>query len=416
MLLSLMRSPICILLALFALLSADSWAGTSDPSGVAGFILVVIVVAPLAILALIGGTVGGVRGVAVGVVIVIIGLIVVLHPAYQRSEQNDFEYNKERDRWSEACLHEAGEMGEAISFPIKKVLVYIDPQLNGTWFSPKLSGEDAPPSTKFISSIPKKLDSEEALVDIRLIDKTIDGAGMRRLQGFETKIWDSNGRQVGNRINFIRVSDSCLSEKEDLAVERFLRRMLGVSHVLYASIKQEDLIQTEFPIGTLSAPEQGLFSANPAIQAGDLKTMVPGEWGCKFDKGIGGPDPIKCPDRADALVHDRTLQRAKAIYGTDGTWFVLFDPSLTNNANNGFLDRILIEQRDRKGQPLRRLLVRFSRVDGARSLSLGDVKTFTDRMELHLITKSCPISQGSLTYQGCERIRLSFPVQKISEP
>ena len=405
-----MRSINFILL--FVLISTNALAGTADPSGVAGLILVAIVVAPLAILALIGAAIGGIRGAAVGVVIFFAGLIVFLYPAYRRSEQHDLEAKMERFGSSDACLRESGEVGEPIRFPYTKVLVHIDPKLKDYWNSLKFPMEDAPLSTEYVSSIPEKRLSREVLVELRLIDRAIEGAGTHRLRGFETKITDSTGKLIGMRTN----TDSCLSEREERAIERFLRRMLGAQHVLLTSIKQAELIPIEYPIGTVSAPEKGHFTANPAIRTGDLKTIVPSEWGCKFDKGIGGPDPIKCPDRADILVYDQTLQRAAAIFDTDGTWIVLFDPSLTNNGNRGFLNRTLLEQRDRKGQPIRHLLVRFPRIDGAQSFSLADVKISSDRMELYLVTKRCPISLGSLKYEGCERFRLSFPVQKISEP
>lgn len=402
-------------LAFLTLLSPPSFAGTADPSGVAELILITIFVAPLIVLVLIGAASGGIRGVAIGAVIYLVGLASFMYPAHQRSQQNLVEYNKESEIWSEACLREAGETGKPLPFPIDKVLVHIDPLLEKSWFAPKYAGTDSAPWTQFIASIPERLAPGEALVDIRLIDRNIEGAGTRRLQGVETEIRDSAGKFRGKRTNFIRVSDSCLAEREDHAVERFLRRTLGIQSVLYSSVKPDQLIATEYPIGKLFAPENGIFVPNPAIRVGKLKTIVPSEWGCKFDKNVGGPDLIKCPDPANNPVRDQTLQGATAVYDAGTTWLVLVDPALTNGVNNGFLDRAVVELRDRNGQPLKHLVVRFPRIQGTRTFKLADVQILPDRVELFLLTKVCRDPQDRMKSQHCERIRLSVPLREIGE-
>ncbi len=408
-----MRSSTYIFLVLLGSLSANAVAVPVDPGGVAGLIVVTIVVAPLIFLILIGAFAAGIRGVAGGLVIYVIGFVIVMYPAHQRSQQNLIEYEKESEVWSRACLQEAGEYGEPISGPVDKVLVHIDPLLEGYWAAPKFAGKDAAPWTQFISSAQRELTPGQVLVDIQLIDRSIEGAGTRRLEGFETVIKDSAGRLVGKRINFIRASDSCLAEREERAVEGFLRRTLGIQSVLFSSVRAEELVTTEYPIGKLYAPEKGVFAPNPAIRTGNLNTIVPSAWGCKFDKNVGGPDLIKCPDSANNLVHDQDLQWAKAVVDTGSTWVVLIDPALTNNANNGYLDRAVFEHRDRNGHPLKRIMVRFPRIEGLRFFTLADVQIMPDRMEVVLFTKVCSKPQGPT--QPCERIRLSIPTQEVNE-
>lgn len=398
------------------LASANAFAAQMDPSGVLEFIFKIFIaakyLAPLAILLLAGFTLYKSRGAALGFLIYLVGFSYVSIIDRREAEQKKANFQQQTEIWNQSCMLEAGESGQPLTFPLKKGIVYLDPRLQKHWYSSRFKVTKSTELIEITSSKPSNLNDNEVLVEISIFDKSDDKASRYIRQGIQTKVFDSAGQILAQRVNFIVVSDNCLQEPEDQGIERFLRRILGVEKVVFESFSdQEKVIPTSYVVAKVTGIETGRFAANPNILSGKLPAIIPSEWRCKFDKGIGGPDLIKCPNPNNELVYERKLQHAWAVHRLkDGNWLVVSHPLL----NGMVLGRLVLDVRTPEGHSVQRVNVRFPAIKELR-LNLGDVQVFADRVELILLkhrTGELPKTEAPPQYQ--ERFQISIPIAHMS--
>ncbi len=364
------------LLAIFLFVSNEALAAPIDPGGVVGGILGFVLFVPLLILLVVGGALGGIKGAAIGAAVYALGLAILFLNGAAEDREIKKEFATEQAAFRNACLFEAGEFGKPIEFPINKVLVTLDQRAAKFWLPLKFNESDVSAIVSYISSPPTEVAADEVLVSINLINKSIEGAGTRRLQGFETTVADHEKSVLAKRTNFAKVSDACFPEDEVQAIDRFLSRIIGVEVGLSNRLQDASgKVAREYPVAKVTSWESGNFETNEAHSA-KMKELIPREWGCVFVRNVGGAEIIQCPNSRGEMKNDSGLQNAMGLRNLKDSWILVDRPHMW------FSDRLKVEERYRDGSIKRILHVRFPHVEAGNSWAVGDVRNTSDGLEI----------------------------------
>jgi len=257
-------------------------------------ILRVAVIAPLLLLLLLGAGIGGLRGAAVGFAIYLFGLAALFVIGTASEAVRMHEVSNRTIAWSDACLIEAGEIGPTSSLRAEKVFVVVDQRIRKFWAPLRFDEKRTYPQVEFVHSSPETIAPEQALVSIRLIDRPVKGAGDWRIQGYETTVSDSKRNIVAKRTNLVRVSDGCFREVEEVGIQRFLLRIVGIAPYPSTDSNAEvAATPVAYPIAAVTGPETGRYEVGKGIGVG---AYIPPEWDCIFENDLRGhPTFAKCP-------------------------------------------------------------------------------------------------------------------------
>ncbi len=385
----------------------------------------IIILGPLFLLLFIGGVVGAglggpracIAGILTGCVFFLLGVGVLGFFGRIDEDKRIAEVNKEYLVWSNACLNEAGETGHRPLILAKKVFVHFDPRLSEHRLLRDFDLKDGVETVEVVSSIPETLQPEQALIDIRLVMRPIDGVENRRFLAYETVIQDSTGHVFAKRFNPIQPGGgSCLIEAESKAIERFLRKQLRMKQVLLKSSQYgQETISMEYPIAStdsrekLTLRDKGEYAMNGRIRRGKLEEVVPSNWGCVFSKENYYQSSAKCPQE----MGESPVENAWASYDAGNTWLIFSKPI----EYNGYVGRLVIEERSKEGRVIRKLITRFPPIKEDRNWMLGDVKLHQDSLEMIWLfeANAYGVTKPPKEYSGYrERIRMSIPMSNLN--
>ncbi|MDP1613359.1 MAG: hypothetical protein Q8M11_20055 [Sulfuritalea sp.] len=400
-----------ILPYLLTFVSASAIAA-EDPGGVVPFLMLLALGVPLVILLAVGWIAGGAKGMGIALLVYAVGIGLLLFPPFTRDLGVKSDIRLAREAQHDSCLMEAGELIASPDFAPSRILVSLHANTSSSLPKLQFNAKDSSAQVEYVNSTPAHMHPSEVLVRISNIKRAIRGTDNRHLVGYETIVHDSAGKLLAKRVNFV----GCFHEIEEQAIERLLRRTLGLTHVLLKSSHEgEELVLAEYPIAAISQAESGSFVPNRSVHTGIPRSVLT-EWGCTLEEKKVQPfdsvnpysilQDVKCPR------HVEIGPQFKYQVDLGNRWLLVGEPYSVSDREDAELGGLVVEERDRQGSILGRWLIRLPRPGVGSPLDLEDAQMIRDRIKLTWVFafgKGKRDSDGNKTFGS--RLRMEIPVR-----